>query len=232
MNVWLASYPRSGNTFFRIILSECYGLPSTDADALPPENWGRLRRIDPSLRSGIDPGAPRFTKTHNLPGPDLEPAIYIVRDGRDALVSYVHFVLSFVKSADADTSPARRAEDLDTFRTTLRDLLLEERSPYGTWSQNVNAWLARPHTAVVRYEDLVRNPVRTVERAFDDLGLKLPQVGDSLPSFEELRALDPRFFRRGAVGENRKEFPDDLLEIFWARNGETMRRMGYAAALA
>ena len=142
MRVWLASYPRSGNTFFRIILSECYGLTSTDADALPPECWGHLRRMDPSLRPKVDPAAPHFIKTHNLPGPDHDPGIYIVRDGRDALVSYAHFVLAFVKAANA---PAPADDAPDPFRTALSDLLREERSPYGTWSQNVSAWLARPY---------------------------------------------------------------------------------------
>ena len=27
--IWLASYPRSGNTFFRIVLSEVYGIESS-----------------------------------------------------------------------------------------------------------------------------------------------------------------------------------------------------------
>lgn len=225
MDVWLASYPRSGNTFFRIILSECYGLPSTDMDALPPEEWGRLRRMDPSLRPGTDPAAPCFIKTHNLPGLDRNPAIYIVRDGRDALVSYAHFVLAFVKIAGA---PSQTADDPNLFRTTLSDLLREERSPYGTWSQNVSAWQARPYTAVVRYEDLVQDPLRAAQRALDDLELPLRPIGRDLPSFSELQALDPRFFRSGNVGDNRKEFPADLLEAFWAKNGTTMRSLGYA----
>ncbi len=60
MIVWLASYPRSGNTLLRTVLSECFGLRSTADEPEPieaahatgmigglasPEEINRLRRV-------------------------------------------------------------------------------------------------------------------------------------------------------------------------------------------
>lgn len=229
MNVWLASYPRSGNTFFRIILSDRYGLASNDGPAIPPERWGSLKRIDATLCPNSDPNAPHFTKTHLLPGSDTDPAVYIVRNGLDALVSYTHFALTFGRQqANPDIVPqVRETVDPYEFQETLRGLMLETQSPFGTWSQNVNAWAARPKTAVIRYEDLVRDPLGTADRALKSIGLSLEPVGEKIPTFDELKAVDPQFFRRGTVGSHRQEFPAELLDLFWTENGETMRRMGY-----
>src|SRR3954464_8946304 len=98
MIVWLASYPRSGNTLLRQVIKKCLGLHSF-------ESVGRLKHEyddrDPtwkevcgSLQNREDREAfyPRATnsaetvlvKTHEPPL-DAQKAIYVVRDGRLAL---------------------------------------------------------------------------------------------------------------------------------------------------
>jgi hypothetical protein len=220
MRVWLASYPRSGNTFFRIILSDRYGVPSVTAREMP-ESWEKLWRADAKRRPSTDPNAPEFVKTHELPGADGDPAIYIVRDGRDALVSYAHFTLAF------NREPAAGPVTPELFRQTLRNLVLESRSAFGSWSLNVDAWTARPNTAVVRYEDLLADPIGVADGALAALGLRLRPVSDAITPFDELRQVDPKFFRRGAQGAHRDEFPADLLDLFWTHNEATMTRLGY-----
>ena len=76
----LASYPRSGNTFFRNVLREVYGIESSTF---------HLENEYP-----LDPNYDKFSvvKTHLLPAQlplNLKnaPAIYLVRDGRDCAVS-------------------------------------------------------------------------------------------------------------------------------------------------
>ena len=83
MDCWIASFPRSGNTYFRNILFYVYGIESStwhNETAYPvDENYDSYR----------------FVKTHLLPkdlfpaDPSI-PAIYLVRDGRDAVVSIAH----------------------------------------------------------------------------------------------------------------------------------------------
>jgi hypothetical protein len=215
MQFLLASYPRSGNTFFRVILSHRYGL-TVHTDRPPPAEWGKIGL------AAADGTGPLFHKTHSLPAADdPRPAVYIVRDGRDALVSYAHFTLAYGQPAGpAEVTPAQ-------FRDTLRNLILETGSRYGTWAQNVDAWAARPNTAVVRYEDLVADPAGVADRALADIRLAREPVADHIPAFDELKEVDGKFFRRGVTGGWRDEFPPELLDLFWAHNGTAMLRHGY-----
>ncbi|HRW76650.1 MAG TPA: sulfotransferase domain-containing protein, partial [Saprospiraceae bacterium] len=81
--IWLASFPRSGNTFFRNVLYEVYGIESSTYH----------QEANYPLEADYD----QFdvVKTHLLPS-QLVPAdprikkVYIVREGRDALVSIAH----------------------------------------------------------------------------------------------------------------------------------------------
>ncbi|RLD78804.1 MAG: hypothetical protein DRJ15_10795 [Bacteroidetes bacterium] len=81
--IWIASFPRSGNTFVRNILHEVYGLESSEYH----------REEDYHLDA--DYVSFPFVKTHLLPSqldpsdPDIK-AVYIVRDGRDTMVSIAH----------------------------------------------------------------------------------------------------------------------------------------------
>src|ERR1700749_4593844 len=102
MITWLASYPRSGNTFFRILLKNLFGFEShtvySMANARPEieADIPRMIRIigQPPSECSIEflhrDSDNHFVKTHDLPGEDTNPAIVLIRDGRDAVVSYAH----------------------------------------------------------------------------------------------------------------------------------------------
>lgn len=221
MLIWLASYPRSGNRFFRTICQHCYNLAARDRD-LPPRLEDPHYELVRTLDTVIASPRPALVKTHDLPGADAHPSIYLLRDGRDALVSYAHFALVIGgKLAPEAVTP-------EAFHVSLRNLLLEERSPFGSWADNVRAWTARPNTAVVRYEHLVRDPGGEVERALAAVGCRLQRVSDDLPTFESMKKVNGKLVRRGVVGSWKDEFPADLLPLFWKRNGDVMRACGYA----
>src|SRR5690348_17690471 len=102
MIIWLASYPRSGNTFYRILLNHLFGV-STQSVYNDPlfEERPELSELvghahnDRSLHELASSPRAYFVKTHELPNCDTYPAIYLVRDGRDALVSYAHYIRQF-----------------------------------------------------------------------------------------------------------------------------------------
>jgi hypothetical protein len=164
---------------------------------------------------------PVLVKTHELPGSDTFAAIYLLRDGRDSLVSYTHFALTI----ENPVPPEKRTPQL--FRSTLHNLLVEERSAYGTWSENVLSWTRRAGVVVVRYEDLVRDPGGVADRALAAANIPCSRVSDAVPTFERMKKERPQHVRRGQTGSWRDEFPPDLLPLFWKRNGEVMRRFGY-----
>jgi hypothetical protein len=95
--VWLASFPRSGNTFLRILLHRRYGVRtsvvySVDGVAarLGPDLIGYQQR-PASLATMRESDEVFFVKTHRQRDGDVDQAdraICLVRDGRDALVSW------------------------------------------------------------------------------------------------------------------------------------------------
>ncbi len=224
--IWLASYPRSGNTFFRIVLHEVYGIESSTFHL--------------ESRYPVDPDYDKYpvVKTHLLPGqlvprdPDI-PAVYLVRDGRDALVSMANQRVDLIDSAS-------------DFRQNLKEAILAEGGSYfGGWSRNVSEWLKRA-AVVIRFEDLIRDPVSSIERIRPLLDLPTPDLS-RVPTFRDLKSREFKYgsgiehgfsedrrkkmldknFRRGKVGSWRDEMPEDLHRLFWELHGAAMKVLGY-----
>jgi hypothetical protein len=220
MLIWIASYPRSGNRFFRWVARFRYGLPERAKLVGPPETDPNYTLLS-SIQNVIASPEPVMVKTHEFPDPDAFPAVYVLRDGRDAMVSYTHFVLTIVKPA------ATGAITPELFRSTLHDLLQEDRSVYGSWAENVLAWSKRPGVVVVRYEDMVLDAGGVVDRALGVIRCPAKRISDGVPTFDSMKKEDAKLVRRGKPGSWRDEFPPELLPLFWKRNGDVMRLFGY-----
>src|SRR5262245_33348568 len=138
MIVWLASYPRSGNTFLRIVLERVYGVRSsviydTDgvAERLGAAFVGAGERVD--LGAARRSGEVHFIKTHRRRDERVQEddrAICLVRDGRDALVSYARMLSE---------------DEPEAFEEKLRELIdAPDGRGTGRWGANVLSWLERP----------------------------------------------------------------------------------------
>lgn len=227
MIIWLASYPRSGNTYFRVLLKQHYGLETEsiyEIQQQSPEiiskSLGLISETSPNLDVLIQDQQYHFVKTHDLPADD-HPAVYVVRDGRDALVSHAHYHLEYDLKLPPHEQQAR-------FDDTLR-MLIESKHSFGGWSSNVNAWLNRTSpTAIVKYESLIEQPLATVQTALAKLQYTLPPIiSQQTSSFAELKQVEPQFFRKGKAGSWREEMSPALHELFWVKHGETMHKLGY-----
>ena len=223
MLVWIASFPRSGNTLFRMALTRLYGVKSYsvhgDADLARlgiAEAAGHQDLPEGGIERLRDSDGVHFVKTHDLPPADESPAIYIVRDGRDAMVSYAHYQCDVEQQGEG-------------FEQRLAKLILGD-SPRGRWGDHVLAWLDRPSsTAIVTYEDLVADPFPRVRGALSELGIVLPEedAPANLPSFAQLQADSPAFFRKGSPGQWREEMTPVMEHHFWRWNAAGMSRAGY-----
>jgi len=213
--VWVSSYPRSGNTLLRIVLNRMFGVRTStvyDIDGVAARlgqalvGFAERPAAYESMRA-----APEiyFVKTHQPSVPpveDTDRAICLVRDGRDALVSWAR---------------QRTEDDAQRFESELLALLaLPLDHGAGQWGHNVLSWLqpAVPHRVVLTYDELIRDPLAATARVITGLvpEAELLPTG-TVPSFAELHDLDERFFRRGFVGTHRDEMPEDLERAFWAR---------------
>lgn len=220
MIVWIASFPRSGNNLCLLTLSKVFG--ARTGSAMNPRSLASELSLDPDadLRTALrELDETVFVKTHRVaPRQDDDPALYLVRDGRDSLVSYAHFMKARGVPRFASLS----------FEEILAALLERDDHPYGSWSGNVRSWLDRDApTALVKFEELVEDPVATVRGALASLGVPLPEPDGRLPSFEELHRRNPLVFRRGKVGSWRSELPKRLEKRFWRLHGTEMEELGY-----
>lgn len=227
MIIWLASYPRSGNTFFRLLVKHIYGLPTYSIyqfGATSKHGLGKIIGVktetDMLFNDMATDQGTYLMKTHNLPQDDF-PAIYLVRDGRDALVSYAHYILEYAREVPKHEQPAQYIETLAG--------LIETDPQFGSWSDNVRAWIARSgHTVVVKFEDLIKAPIEHLHRAMEEVGYQAPNIESTpIPTFSELHKKVPDFFRKGQVGSWYEEMPAELHERFWQRHGEVMLKLGY-----
>jgi hypothetical protein len=229
---WLASYPRSGNTFFRILLHRIFGYPTYSVYSVPArtarnrDDEERLLRMVGQSDEQCDVEQLRrdsrmhFVKTHELPKAEQAPAVVLVRDGRDAVISYAYFAL---QTEQGIAKPSRRE-----LETALQRIIAGDS--FGGWSRNVNAWVERAgRDSVIRYEDLIADPVPVASAALRRLGVGTANAVETPPSFEELHAQVPWFFRQGRTGRWRKEMPRSLQKLFLQRHGDTLSRLGYSA---
>ncbi|MCW5770855.1 MAG: sulfotransferase domain-containing protein [Rhodospirillaceae bacterium] len=242
MIVWIASYPRSGNTLARILLHRVFGIASVSEYAprrasyadVPIAGQGdvpafgardrRLRRLiaegaylpyDGPFEEFLDRArsAPErvFVKSHGAPR-DASPAIYVVRDGRSALVSQYHYLA------------ARLPEPV-----SLAEIVCGTDPQSGSWSRHLTDWqpLTRPDTLLLRYEQLAQEPDAAIERLAGFLGTS-PRAPWRNP-FDEFHALDPSFFRNGSDARNLAEMTAPVEALFWTHHGAWMRKLGYGA---
>lgn len=230
MIVWLASYPRSGNTLLRTILQHAFGVSSYSVYDDPYDIGANPNvatmvghrpmgmNLDQFLREHRQTRQPIFLKTHDAPELALEGerTIYIVRDGRAASVSYRNYLRRVIGRP----------------RVTLKDVVLGENVRFGHWSGHIESWqpVARPETLLIRFEDLIGSQEKSIAQIGAFVGL--PVVSEWHNNFETMRKTDPRFFNTGSNERNIEILDRDVEELFWKRHGHFMIALGYASANA
>ena len=240
MVIYVASYPRSGNTFFRILLNRVLGVKTYGVERLfdklgITDVIGHEPLPDTIQNLNLRPEL-FFVKTHDLPTDDL-PAIYLMRDGRDAVASFARYICSFSADryerwfAQNGSLRARLAKmsGRDPFKRRLKKVITG--SYYGGWSRNVLSWTRDREgpTTLIRFEDLITDPCGSLERGLSSLSIETHEHRSSrIPTFEELNRIAPEFFRQGRSGSWRNEFTPRLYDLFWSIHGEAMDFHGYS----
>ena len=185
MIIWIASYPRSGNSLYREILWQTCGIR---AYSIYPNNTqidevtGYVR-IDPKDIEKYSEGDEiNFIKTHEIRKDDY-PTIYIVRDGRDTLVSETHFTFDYGG---------------DRFGYKDWNGVLTELCQRGKWNYHVMWYLIERQRlcpfVYVRYEDLVNDPIGTFLWSLDAINIPVLQTSKTMIAFDELHDKWPKFF--------------------------------------
>jgi len=153
----------------------------------------------------------------------------LVRDGRDVMVSYMHF---------QNARWNDRRERLWKFKCPISQKAV-------SWGEHVAAWLENPHRANIhflRYESLLNDTVAELRKLCAFFQVSPPEEAlrsavercsfDKLQNRERVFARNdgkrsPTIFRRGQVGSYRDELPESILAEFEARHGSLLDQFGY-----
>lgn len=209
-HIWVASYPRSGNTFLRTVLNHCFDLKSASVyindlggNKKLEESVGHIERDEDGVIN-FPAGNLPLVKTHELhKAQDSTPAIYVLRDGRAAAISLWKFY--------GQKSPLSE--------------IIKGNHRFGKWCDHVASWQpeTRPNTLFIRYEDLEAD-LESVLPSISEF-LKRDVVKTSLPSRSDISNDDGRWVRKKTNWEDSMS-PEDI-DLFNQLNQEALEKYGY-----
>jgi len=226
-DVYLVSYPRSGNTWTRLLVGNYitggHCTRETVPEIVPDIHWG-----DRSVCDGL--ARPRFIKSHVPYVPEYPRVVYISRDGRDVAVSYYHYYMR-LERIDEDASFSSFLEEFNRGRVM-----------FGSWSKHVDSWLdsGLKDLLVVRYEDIKADPKNELLRIVRFAGLPadegLADLAVEKSTFEAWQSSEQRaggtsrtrmHARSGAAGQYADYFSPEELVRFMDIHGAAINRLGY-----
>jgi hypothetical protein len=238
-DAFIASYPRSGNTWLRFVLFDI--LVSGQESGFDEVNHiisevGLHGHSLPLL-----PGEGRLIKTHEPYQKEYKKAIYLVRDVRDVVLS------EFAYQKALGWIP-------DNFEAFLQGFLRGEVNPFSPWQQHVpgfmNSPLAKsPNFMLIKFEEMRKNTEATVAQVLDFLGVVVDGqairdsiANNSLKKMQEKEQKEPqlaktapapngteesRFIRSGRDGGWRNRLTEAQVELIEQHCGDVLQRMGY-----
>lgn len=237
-DIFLVSYPKSGNTWTRFLL----------ANLLFPEkspSFGNLHKLipDPEVtpkREMDRMRRPRVIKSHDCFDPRYPRVIYITRDPRDVVLSQYHYHRKL-----------RKIDDAAPLAQFVARFLAGQTCIHGSWGENVASWLVKQRNEasflMLRYEDMVSDTATELAKIVRFLGLRYDsrriEQAVERSSAKEMRRLeradgeqckliagsrfDLSFVRSARAGGWRSELPGNLaagIEKAW---GPAMLHLGY-----
>lgn len=223
----IIGFPKSGHTWMQALIAGLkYGVDAGVADdafiqALVPDlHQGRIyQRMSPTM----------CFKCHHLPRASFKRVIYLIRDGRDVMVSYFHYRQALGYSGQLEN-------------------LMDERNPvYATWWEHVDQWQRNPYGAeilFIYYENLVKSPAKELLNISTFLNLETSYSdAERIAQWCEFSRLRQRevkkgwstnwpenkpFIRRGIAGSYQDEMSRKDRLQFEALACDTLRRLGYS----
>ena len=244
-DVFLVSYPRSGNTWARFLLGNLIypndSVTFSNVESRIPEIYFNRDRFLRQLPR------PRMLKSHECFQPHYPRVIYMVRDPRDVAVSFYHH----------NVKARNIADDYPVASFVPRFIAAEFDRKFGSWRDNVLSWTVlrkdAPRFLMLRYEDMKQDPIQALTKVVDFLernsfrkinfSAEALQRAIDLSSPERMRALekqeagrwvltkgtrsDKPFVRSAISGVWKSQLSADSVAAIESAWGDLMQSLGY-----
>jgi len=247
-DIYLVAYPRSGITYLSFMLANIKAVLEEFNYRI---DYYIFTKFIPDLHATPElipvASSPRVIKSHEYfeellervsvkGGGSIFPrVIYLVRDGRDSMISYYHYVKG-IYGWEGD------------FETFLNDTKIKGRE----WEKHIRGWLMNDEVKdilntkilVIKYEDLRNHTVENLRRICDFIGFE--GIDDNIINLaierSDIRKVQeyernfgaPRirsvknfmFARKGTSGNWKEEFYEELIQ-FYKEKEDVFKFLGY-----
>lgn len=186
-DIFLVSYPKSGNTWMRFLIGN---LLYQDR----PTTFSNIELKVPDIyqnsnRKLLQISPPRILKSHEYFDPRYKKVIYIVRDPRDIAVSYYYHCIKF-RVIKQEVKIAR----------FLNQFIEGKIDNFGSWEKNVGSWLGArkgdPDFLLLRYEDIVKDTPDALKKIAIHLEIDVTDKSivraTELSSFEHMKKIETK----------------------------------------
>ena len=244
-DIFLVSYPRSGNTWLRFIIANLI----TDFDT--PLTFDTYKKYVPSLEDfkinrkicKIPP--PRILKSHDVFDPRYKKVVYIVRDPRSVAVSFY-----FLLKRD------RKINESVSFDNFFSEFIVGKPdkglfSNFGSWGEHVGSWVGsigdeKNRFLIVKYEDLKANTFMKVREitGFLEIAASDEKIKKAIEfsSFEMMKKFSDQkielhkklkvdtsipFVRKASDDEWKDYFNSKSLELLYRKFEKQINSCGY-----
>jgi hypothetical protein len=230
---YLASYPRSGNTWMIYSLSMLFSAIRAEARSqfqLYPFAYELNEDFYFRAESEIDKSRPLVMKTHETHDIykrfyPFAKTLYIYRDGRDVLLSYYFYTRLFSDPNKVIYERLGKKQELAAKTTKTVHFEPNEFADFIKvhgleWANHVKFWLSDPAVFSFRYEDLHRDFAKVLKNIAEYLDIRpsrtIAEVEEEyVKEFKKNFTNDNQsFFRKGCRGDWKNYFNEEHVRLY------------------
>ncbi len=222
--IYVVGYPKSGTSWAAQLVADYFRLPFPQHSILPI-------------------GFPAVFQGHQHVDARFPNGVYVVRDGRDVMISGYHHLKSQFLAGGGSRVHRKFFRSIDVSAPVgenLKQFILHSANhPFAcrkSWGDHVGDFFKakNPNVSLVRYEDLLADPVVTLTALFETMSTQtvdFPRLEASVARFNFASQVDPKntnsYLRNGKRGDWLNYFDADSASLFNEFHGEALILAGY-----